>query len=140
MPQPILFYDGECLFCSRMVRFLLLWDRRGQLRFAALQSKFARGFLNGRGLSPDEFTSAVLVHDWSQRATLPIHLRSDAILEALKLCGGWASLLAQLIEWVPLGFRDWCYDRIAARRLTIAGRIGSCLLPKPEWRERFIID
>ena len=37
---PVLLYDGVCGFCNQTVQMILRRDRRGQLRFAALQSEF----------------------------------------------------------------------------------------------------
>jgi predicted DCC family thiol-disulfide oxidoreductase YuxK len=42
----VLLYDGLCRFCNGTVRFVLAHDRRGALRFAALQGVFARQVLS----------------------------------------------------------------------------------------------
>jgi predicted DCC family thiol-disulfide oxidoreductase YuxK len=34
---PVLFFDGECGLCNRVVRLMLRLDRRGRLRYAPLQ-------------------------------------------------------------------------------------------------------
>src|SRR5262249_57642651 len=40
-PLHLVLYDGECGVCSRIVRWLLDADRRGELRFAPLQGATA---------------------------------------------------------------------------------------------------
>jgi hypothetical protein len=37
--RPIVLFDGACTLCNSFVQFLLKYDRYGNLRFAALQSK-----------------------------------------------------------------------------------------------------
>jgi predicted DCC family thiol-disulfide oxidoreductase YuxK len=37
--RPIVLFDGSCTLCNNFVQFLLKYDRSGNLRFAALQSK-----------------------------------------------------------------------------------------------------
>ena len=41
----VLFYDGQCGLCNRVVRLLLQTDRAGRLRFATLQSAPAQAYL-----------------------------------------------------------------------------------------------
>ena len=46
---PILFFDGVCGLCDRLVQFVLRRDRRGRFRFAALQSDVAAATLQRFG-------------------------------------------------------------------------------------------
>src|SRR2546423_12627317 len=39
---PVLLYDGVCGFCNKTVQMILERDRRGTMRFAALQSDYGR--------------------------------------------------------------------------------------------------
>ncbi|MCW2653070.1 MAG: putative thiol-disulfide oxidoreductase [Mycobacterium sp.] len=43
--SPVLLYDGVCGFCHRAVQTILPVDRHGTLRFAALDSDFARAII-----------------------------------------------------------------------------------------------
>jgi predicted DCC family thiol-disulfide oxidoreductase YuxK len=40
--KPVIVFDGECIFCSGWVRFLLRHDRRAQYRYLTAQSPLAR--------------------------------------------------------------------------------------------------
>ena len=51
--NPIVFYDGVCGLCNRLVQFLLKHDREGRLRFASLQSDFAAKVLGRHGFDPE---------------------------------------------------------------------------------------
>ena len=44
---PVLLYDGVCGVCNGAVRTILRFDSRGTLRFAALDSDFARDIIVG---------------------------------------------------------------------------------------------
>src|SRR3954451_25037195 len=40
--SPVLLYDGVCGFCNKTVQMILDRDRRGTMRFAALQSDYGQ--------------------------------------------------------------------------------------------------
>jgi predicted DCC family thiol-disulfide oxidoreductase YuxK len=39
---------------------------------------------------------------------------------------------------VPKAIRDRLYDVVARTRYRLFGRYDQCLLPRPEWRSRFV--
>jgi predicted DCC family thiol-disulfide oxidoreductase YuxK len=150
-PGPVLLYDGECGLCNRVVRMLLRLDRRGVLRFAALQSEPAQEFLRSHGLPTEDFSTLVLVPDWAKRletgstgspqAGLPqarFALRTDGVAGALWMCGGWSRVLAALLYSIPRFVRDAGYKFVSRTRYKIFGPWRACPLPRPEWRKRFI--
>jgi predicted DCC family thiol-disulfide oxidoreductase YuxK len=53
------------------------------------------------------------------------------------LGGPWQALGA-VARVVPAPVRDGLYDRFAAIRYRVFGRVDSCALPAPEVRARFI--
>lgn len=136
-PLPLtVYYDGECGFCHRSVRFLLQEDRGGlTFRYAPLQGR--------------SFAAAV---PESQRAGLPDSIvlrepggallaRSAAALRIGAALGGLWRPLAALARLVPPPLRDAVYDGIASVR----GRLfrkpeGLCPLLPPDWMKRFDAD
>ena len=68
----VLFYDGQCGLCNRVVRLLLQTDRAGRLRFATLQSAPAQAYLRQQGLPTQDFDSLVFVPDWERPTPAPI--------------------------------------------------------------------
>jgi len=137
-PGPVLLYDGECGLCNRTVRMLLRLDRRGVLRFAALQSAAAQEFLRSHGLPTEDFSTLVLVPDWSKRSEPRFALRTDGVVGALWLCGGGSRVLAALLYSIPRFARDAVYKFTSRTRYKIFGPWRECPLPRPEWRKRFI--
>lgn len=134
---PVLLYDGDCGFCSSIVRFVLDHERRHTLAFAALESPYAKRLLAGR---PDlqGVDSVVWVERDDPASPLRILVRSTAALRLASYLGGGWRLLAVL--WlVPRPLRDGIYRLVAGNRHRISGG-ERCLAPTPKTRHRFLDD
>ena len=128
---PVLLFDGVCNLCNGSVQWVLRHDARAQFRFAALQSDTGQALLRRFGLDSAQLDTVVLV-DGDR-----IFLRSDAPLEvARRLGGGWA--LLYIFKLLPLPLRNAVYDWVARHRYRWFGRQESCMLPRAEWKGRFV--
>ena len=132
---PVLLYDGVCGFCNKTVQMILARDRKGTMRFAALQSDYGRGVVERhaelRGV--DSVVYVANSRDGGER----IYVRSDAALHVLKYLGGaWKLLLVGYV--LPKPVRDFFYDLFARNRYRLFGKYDSCMLPPPEVRSRFL--
>jgi predicted DCC family thiol-disulfide oxidoreductase YuxK len=136
--RPVLLYDASCGLCNRCVRLLLRIDRRGVLRFAALQGGPAQGWLRAHGLPTADFDSMILVRDWDGPGGAYLR-RTDALAAALAACGGAGRVLAW-IRFVPRPWRDLVYRVVARLRSRLFGAWAPHRLPRPEWKNRFIGD
>jgi predicted DCC family thiol-disulfide oxidoreductase YuxK len=135
---PVLLYDATCGLCNRSVRLLLRIDRRGVLRFSALQGGPAQAWLRSRGLPTADFDSMVLVRDWGAQGGGPAYLlRTDALAAALEACGGAGRVLAW-IRLLPRSWRDPGYRLVASLRHRLFGAWAPRALARPDWKERFI--
>jgi len=134
--DPVLLYDGACGLCNRAVRFLLRIDRRGSLRFSTLQGGPGQAWLRARGLPAGDFESMVFVRNWDGGADA-YSLRTDALVAALRECGGAGRLLACL-RFVPRAWRDGGYRLVARLRYRIFGEWRARPLARAEWGDRFI--
>lgn len=126
----VLLYDGVCGLCNRFVQFILKRDPEGAMRFATLQGPIGD---EARRLLPQlaAVDSVVLLYKdgaW---------VRSTAALQVARYLGGvWN--LAAIAYLVPRPLRDWVYDRVAATRYRIFGKLDACPLPAPGTRRRFL--
>jgi predicted DCC family thiol-disulfide oxidoreductase YuxK len=129
--QPILLFDGVCNLCNASVQWVLLRDKKAQFRFAALQSEIGQQLLQRHGLASEHFDTVVLAVGET------IFLRSDAPLEIVRRLGGaWQLLYGFKI--VPRPLRDALYNFVARNRYRWFGRQETCMLPRPEWKARFL--
>ncbi len=131
---PVLLYDGVCGFCNKTVQMILDRDRRGEMRFAALQSDYGRAVV-GRHPELRGVDSVVFVE--TARGGERVYVRSDAALKVADYLGGlWKLFLAAKV--VPRALRDYFYDLFARNRYRLFGKSDACMLPPPEVRERFL--
>ena len=131
---PVLLYDGVCGFCNKSVQLILDHDRRGEMRFAALQSDYGQAVIERhaelRGIDSVVFVEK---HSGGER----VYVRSDAALRVASYLGGfWKLFLAARV--LPRGLRDYCYDLFARNRYRFFGKYDACMLPPPEVRSRFL--
>jgi len=127
----IVFFDGECGFCDTAVWQIMQIDTGQHLRFAPLQGQTAIRLLDGSLRNPENLKTLVYL-DASRR----IWTKSEAAIEILNRVGGsWKT--ASLARILPVGFRDWFYDRVAERRHLLIGKVN-CPLPTEAQRARIL--
>jgi len=135
--RAILFYDGVCGLCGRLVRFLLKRDDAGRLRYSPLQSAFAADVLRGHGVESGALDTVYLLSEHGGPREILLS-RSSAVLAALELLGAGWRRLARAVGAVPRPWRDAAYDGIARIRYRVFGRSDRCAVPSPDHRDRFI--
>ncbi|HTN46899.1 MAG TPA: DCC1-like thiol-disulfide oxidoreductase family protein [Flavipsychrobacter sp.] len=117
----ILYFDGVCNLCSKLVQFVIRNDKRKRVRFSPLQDH------------PELADSPTVI----VRQDDQLFYKSDAILKLLvALGGGWTVFRLGYI--LPKFLRDRVYDFIAFRRYGWFGKTDECMLPTPEIRDRFL--
>jgi len=129
--RPVLLFDGVCNLCNGLVQWVIERDRKGEFRFAALQSAAGRALLERHGLPTDDYDTFVMVDGEEY------HTKSTAALEVLRRLGLPYSLSYPAIL-VPRLLRDRVYDVVADRRYGWFGRRESCMRPTPELEARFL--
>lgn len=112
-------FDGECLMCSRSIRFIADEDRGGLVRFKALESAG----------EPE----TMLVETGGR-----VLDRSDAVLAILDALGGHWRALALAGRLLPRPLRDALYRFVAKRRYRWFGKGDACALPSEALRERMV--
>ena len=137
--HPVLFFDGECGLCNRLVRLLLRFDRKAVLRFGPLQGPTAQHYLSTHGLPTKDFDTLVYAPDWSRREFPEFLFRTAGVIAALRATGGgFARALAAIIALFPAVVRDGGYRLIGRVRYRLFGPWRPRPLARPEWANRFL--
>ena len=132
-PDAVMLFDGVCHLCDGVVRTVLRLDRRGVIRFTAIQSPAGRRLAIAHGLDPDSPESFLFLdHGQPLRKTQAV----AALLR--RLPAPWRQLA--WIDRLPRGLTDRVYDWVAANRYRIFGKDDQCRIPTPAQRARFLID
>ena len=132
----IVLYDGVCGLCNGLVQFLLKRDRRDRLRFASLQSEFARVVVKRHDANPDDLDTVYVVMDHNQPKERLL-ARSDAILRLASEIGGIWGILA-VGRFIPKSLRDALYKLVANNRYRVFGKYDTCMMPDPSQRAKFL--
>jgi predicted DCC family thiol-disulfide oxidoreductase YuxK len=135
--EEIVFFDGDCGLCHRVVLFVLPEDRVGRFKFAPLSGqKFGEirkkvfGDLEGSAALPDSIV--VTGSDGKLR------MRFDAVNYIMQRLGGLWRIAALFTAIVPRALLNDAYDVIAARRTRyFAKPLGVCPMVPPKLQNRF---
>jgi len=136
--SPILFFDGECGFCDRAIRFAMSRDVHGRLHAATLAGETAQHVLAPFTEMLRNVDSTVLYLPGTSERAASVQIHSDASLSVLQLLGGVWALLGTAGRLVPRWLRDTAYKAFAKRRFQLFGRVEACQLWPPAWRARIL--
>lgn len=126
----IILFDGVCNLCNNSVKFIIKRDTSSYFKFASLQGETGQRLLSKYGLNFD-LNSFVLIEKEK------VYIKSSAALRVCsKLGGAWGIL--SIFRFLPPLFRDFLYDIVAKNRFKWFGKEESCILPLPEWKQRFL--
>ena len=128
--DPILFYDGECGMCQKVVRFSIARDRTGTVRFAPINGVTWRTEVGGDGASA--VNTVCFLKDGN------LSVRSAAICRLLAHFNWIWRCLGRVLWLIPRPMRDLGYRFVARIRYRIYGRVEACPILVPEHRERFL--
>ena len=129
--QQIVFFDGVCTLCNRSVNFLIKHDKKGVLKFASLQSAFAKNTLP-KSLLDSEALDSILFYTEGK-----YYEKSNSILKLCKTLGGFFYVL-QLGYLLPPFLRNGVYTLIAKNRYRWFGTTAHCSVPTTDLKNRFL--
>lgn len=129
--KPIIVFDGYCAFCAGWVQFALRHDRQGRYAFLPAQSALGAALYRHYGLNPTDYETNILIADgrpW---------FAADGSLRMVSGLGlPWSAINA--LRVLPKSWLAWGYKQLATNRFRWFGRRNECLVPGPEFRDRFI--
>jgi predicted DCC family thiol-disulfide oxidoreductase YuxK len=132
----LVLYDGVCGLCNRLNAFVLPRDTSGIFAFASLQSATGQSLLKRFGKTTSDLDTFYVVTNY--RSDSPgLLAKSRAALFVLSTLGGiWRSFAPFRV--LPAWLLDIGYDLIARNRYRFFGRYDTCLVPTPQYKQRFI--
>ena len=130
----VIFFDGYCFLCNRIVDFLISKDRNQLLQFASIQSEFASNMFSSQQMFilEDQKLSTVV---FLQKGK--IKTKSEAVIAIISTFGG-VYRLANVFHVIPRSFRDFLYMFVANRRYRWFGKRDFCRMPTDEDSGRLI--
>ena len=129
MPDKIIFFDGVCNLCNRLVIFIIKRDRNRIFKFASLQSAKAEEM----GIIQKDKTLNTIIFLSENK----LYQKSSAVLHICKeLPFPWPLLYGFII--VPRFIRDSVYNFVAANRYKWFGKKDQCMVPSENIEERFL--
>ena len=135
MAEHLVFYDGECGLCDRVVQRLLRWDKKKILAFAPLHGTTAQKLL--RDLPSDQKTvdSMIFIEQY-QSSKRVVYTQGKAAFRIAWLMGGWWKALGWLF-FLPSWLYNWGYNLIARNRKWLMPQT-ECFVPPPAQNHRFL--
>lgn len=128
--QPVILFDGICNYCNAMVNFAIRNDKKGILKFAALQSQVGKRLKESYKIPPD--IDSVIFIENNQ-----VYTYSAAAIRITKHLRWPAKALFALIV-IPGFIRQPIYKWIAKNRHKWFGKREICMIPTQELKERFL--
>jgi len=125
----ILFVDGHCLICNRLVNIVLNNDNSETIKISHLQGEYAKDVLPNQ--LRENISTVVYIDDGV------IYKKSDA---AIRVCSSlnkpWSFLA--FLKIIPKPIRDYLYMVISFNRYRIGKKLEACPIPPKEFRARFL--
>lgn len=121
--RTILYFDGVCNLCDKVVQWVWKNDRTKSVFFAPLQQH--------KEVQQQDTESAVLFYRNNY------YYKSDVALQLIRFFG-WQWQWLRIAYILPKFFRDRLYTFIAERRYKWFGKKEKCMLPAPDIKQRFL--
>jgi predicted DCC family thiol-disulfide oxidoreductase YuxK len=126
----VIIFDDHCLLCSRIVQFIIKYDRKALFVFTALDTPFSQRVQENCHCNRPKSDTIVVVKG------LHCFYKSDAVLEIIKELDSYWSWL-RFTRFIPKGIRDFIYDIVARYRYRFFGVTTHCIKPPDAFKDRF---
>lgn len=127
----VLFFDGDCGFCSKSVQRVYALDKKEVIDYAPLQGELA-GEMGLAKFADKEGGTMVMLREGDGEK----FYKGDAWVVLGEALGGVWAVLAKIFGMFPKTVRDWSYDLVAKNRYLIAGKNEDCTMPEERLRNR----
>ena len=107
--QIIVFFDGECIFCNRIVLYLMQSDIKNCLLFSSLQGHLFESLRVKYGLKNDINSIVVEQNEL-------FYFKSEAVIIILNSLPFRFRLLGRILNLIPIVLMNRVYDLVAKNR------------------------
>ena len=114
----IVFFDGECGLCNRLVDFFIRADTSKTLYFSSLQSPFAIHFFKEREINI-QLDTMYFYHNRQ------IYDQSAAVKQLFLCLTGYRHLVGLLIGLAPQNFADYVYRKSQKIALSYLAKLAA---------------
>jgi len=131
--KPIIIFDGVCVLCSFLMKFVLWADSKTQrLQYATAQSAIGQAELVKYDIDKEDFETVLLVLPNGSSA-----IKMNVVIEVGRILGGfWKTLY--IFKILPQSVRNGLYDFIASRRYKWFGKSEYCERIPDKYKDRII--
>ena len=132
LPQPILFYDGNCALCNNFVNLILKIGTNPPYYFAPLTGNTAQIFLP-ESFKNKNFDAIVL---WKNKQ---FYSHQEAVFQIIKSMPIGIRVLL-IFNIIPNFILRKLYQFVAKNRFTWNPRLEACPIPPDKYKNQFIFD
>lgn len=129
--NPIILFDGVCNLCNASVQFVLKHEKESNLKFASLQSEFAKNILEKNGYDFKNYNTIVFIENGK------FIFKSSAAFAIAKYLK-FPFNLFNYFHFLPKIITDFCYKNVSRNRYKIFGKSENCYVPTVELESRFV--
>ena len=129
--RPILYIDGECLLCSRLVRFVIDHESSDKILFSTLQSEDGINARKAAGIATDKLDTVVFFEVDKH------YIKSEACLKVSQYLSFPYSFLGSVSRIIPLTVWNTLYNTVAKSRFKLSKSIRCPVFSESE-RKRFV--
>lgn len=130
----LVFYDGNCGLCDRIVQFVFKEDKKQSFVFAPLQGETASQYLRNLPAEVRFTDSLILIENY--RTNPRVYILAKGALRIAWLLG-WPWSLIGWLSIFPGWMFDWIYRLIASNRHRFFP-VDQCFVPPATQKERFL--
>ncbi|MCX8472566.1 MAG: DCC1-like thiol-disulfide oxidoreductase family protein [Sediminibacterium sp.] len=129
-PISIIFFDGECMMCNRIMTFIVK-KNNPHIFFCDLNSSKATELLAQFSIDNEIKSTIYFVSQYK------VYNKSTAVIKILKILYPKNKILIGLFYIIPLGLRNFIYSFIAKHRKKIYAA-QNCYVPTSQQKAQFL--
>ena len=130
--KKVILFDGICNLCNNAVHTVIEKDDNNVFVFAAIQSKVGQEIIRYLNIDVSKIDSIILYEPG-----LAYNIKSEAVLKIMNELGGFWKLM-QIFRILPNSLNNIVYNAIAKNRYQWFGKKGTCMIPTPVLKAKFL--